>query len=473
MSGFPNGFLWGGATAANQLEGAYNEGGKGLTVADVLPGGKIRQAMLQGSEPFTARVMPELYTYPNHTAIDFYHRYKEDIALFAEMGFKCFRLSVSWARIFPNGVEEQPNEEGLRFYDAVFDELLAHNIEPVVTISHYEMPVHLMETYGGWKSRELIPLFERYAKVLFERYGSKVRYWMTFNEINSAFMMPLMSLGFQQGSDEEIFQALHHQFVASGLAVKACRERLPEARIGCMIISAPVYPYSCNPEDVMAAMEKQRKFNYYCTDVMVRGYYPSYSRRYLEEQGITLDIKPGDMDIIAAGKVDHIAFSYYMSLTEKKDRSDVEVAAGNILSGVKNHYLKASQWGWEIDPSGLRLALNAMYERYQIPLFIVENGLGARDQVESDGSIQDSYRIEYMRDHLLAVREAIADGVEVMGYTSWGCIDLVSASTGEYAKRYGFIYVDKQDDGSGTLARIPKQSFYWYKDTIASNGENL
>ena len=473
MSEFPKGFLWGGATAANQFEGAYDEDGKGLTVADVLPGGKIRQAMLKGLEPFTAKVMPDRYTYPNHTGIDFYHRYKEDIALFAEMGFKCFRLSVSWARIFPCGIEEQPNEAGLQFYDNVFDELLAHNIEPVVTISHYEMPVHLMETYGGWKSRELISLFERYAKVLFERYGNKVKYWMTFNEINSAFMMPLMSLGFQQGTDEEIFQALHHQFVASGLAVKACRERLPEARIGCMIISAPVYPYSCNPDDVMAAMEKQRKFNYYCTDVMVRGYYPSYSRRYLEEKGISLDIRPGDLDIIAAGRVDHIAFSYYMSLTEKKDRSDVEVAAGNILSGVKNSYLKASQWGWEIDPVGLRLALNAMYERYQIPLFIVENGLGARDQVEADGSIQDSYRIEYMRDHLLAVREAIADGVEVMGYTSWGCIDLVSASTGEYAKRYGFIYVDKQDDGSGTLARIPKQSFYWYKDTIESNGENL
>lgn len=473
MTGFPKGFLWGGATAANQIEGAYNEGGKGLTVADVLPGGRIRQVMLQGSEPFTPKVMADAFTYPNHTAIDFYHRYKEDIALFAEMGFKCFRLSVSWARIFPDGTEEYPNEEGLKFYDKVFDELLAHNIEPVVTISHYEMPVHLMETYGGWKSRELIALFERYANVLFERFGSKVKYWMTFNEINSAFMMPLMSLGFQKGTDEEIFQALHHQFVASGLAVKACHERLPEAKIGCMIISAPVYPYSCNPDDVMAAMEKQRRFNYYCTDVMVRGYYPSYSRRYLEEQEITLDIKAGDMDVIAEGKVDYIAFSYYMSLTEKKDCSDVDAATGNILSGIKNNYLKASQWGWEIDPSGLRLALNQMYERYQVPLFIVENGLGAKDKVEADGSIQDSYRIDYMRDHLTAAREAIADGVDLMGYTSWGCIDLVSASTGEYAKRYGFIYVDKQDDGSGTLERIRKQSFYWYKDVIASNGENL
>ena len=473
MSGFPNGFLWGGATAANQIEGAYDEGGKGLTVADVLPGGKIRQAMLQGSEPFTPQVVADTYTYPNHTAIDFYHRYKEDIALFAEMGFKCFRLSVSWARIFPLGTEAEPNEAGLKFYDNVFDELLSYGIEPVVTISHYEMPVHLMETYGGWKSRELIGLFERYAKVLFERFGSKVKYWMTFNEINSAFMMPLMSLGFQKGTEAEIFQALHHQFVASGLAVKAGRRLCPESRIGCMIIAAPVYPYSANPEDVMAAMEKQRKFNYYCTDVMVRGYYPSYSRRYLEDQGITLDIRPDDLDIIAAGKVDHIAFSYYMSLTEKKDRSDVDVTAGNILSGVKNQYLKASQWGWEIDPEGLRLTLNQLYERYQVPLFIVENGLGARDEIDSDGKIRDTYRIDYMRDHLAAARDAIADGVELMGYTSWGCIDLVSASTGEYAKRYGFIYVDRHDDSSGTLQRIPKQSFYWYKDVIASNGENL
>lgn len=473
MSGFTKGFLWGGATAANQIEGAYTEGGKGLTVADVLPGGKIRQAMLKGEVPFTAEILADTYTYPNHQAIDFYHHYKEDIALFAEMGFKCFRLSVSWARIFPGGLETEPNEEGLKFYDQVFDELRKYEIEPVVTISHYEMPVRLMEQYGGWQSRELIAMFERYAKVLFRRYGSKVKYWMTFNEINSAFMMPLMSLGFQQGTDAEIFQALHHQFVASGLAVKACHEMLPGAQIGCMVIAAPVYPNSCNPNDVLTAMEKQRKFDYYCTDIMVRGTYPGYSRRYLEEQGITLQMEEGDLDAIAEGTVDYIAFSYYMSLTESADHSNAEMTSGNMLSGVKNPYLTTSQWGWEIDPAGLRLMLNQLYERYQVPVFIVENGLGARDEVEPDGTIRDTYRIEYMRDHLIAVREAIADGVDLMGYTSWGCIDLVSASTGEYAKRYGFIYVDQHDDGSGTMKRVPKESFYWYRDVIAANGENL
>jgi len=476
MKKFPEGFLWGGATAANQMEGAYNEGGKGLSIADVLPGGKVRLNWLGGKGSLD--IDPQ-YTYPNHEAIDFYHRYPEDIALFAEMGFKCFRLSIAWCRIFPTGEELAPNEEGLAFYDRVFDELLKYNIEPVVTISHYEMPLHLIKKYGGWRSRELIALFDRYCRALFRRYKGKVKYWMTFNEINSGLMMPLMSLGFMFGPEEQkdrwqiTFQALHHQFVANGLAVKACREIDPAAQIGCMVIAAPVYPYSCDPADVQSAREKERYMNNFCTDIMVRGEYPAFSKRLFEERGVTLDIQQGDLEIIKLNTVDYIGFSYYMSQTEKAVKGPDEMGRGNMFAGIKNPHLKASEWGWEIDPDGLRVVLNQLYERYQVPLFIVENGLGAVDRIEADGSINDDYRIDYMADHLRAAREAIYDGVELMGYTSWGCIDLVSASTGEYSKRYGFIYVDKHDDGSGTMARSRKKSFSWYKEVIASNGENL
>ena len=476
MSRFPENFLWGGATAANQMEGAYREDGKGLTIADVLPGGKVRLERIAGKAPLEIDIIK--YTYPNHEGIDFYHRYKEDIALFAEMGFKCYRMSISWARIFQNGDEDTPNEKGLKFYDQVFDELLTHGIEPVVTISHYEMPLYLAKEYGGWQDRRLIGYFERYAKVLFERFKSKVKYWITFNEINSAFMMPVMSLGFSCERDDPkrnqaIFQALHHQFIASALAVKACREIIPGVKIGSMMIAAPVYPYSSNPADILCALQEDQKMNYYCTDVQVRGRYPAFSRRIFEESGVKLDIKDGDLEIIAQGTVDYISFSYYMSRTEKAQKTTEEQSMGNMLSGVKNPYLEASEWGWEIDPAGLRITLNQLYDRYQVPLFIVENGLGATDKVEDDGSINDDYRIAYMQSHLAAAADAIADGVDLIGYTSWGCIDLVSAGTGQYSKRYGFIYVDKHDDGSGTLERSRKKSFFWYKGVIASNGEAL
>lgn len=474
---FPDGFLWGGATAANQMEGGFGEGNKGLNIADVLPGGKERLKVLQ--EPgFDFEVDRSRYTYPNHEGVDFYHRYKEDIALFAEMGFKAFRLSIAWSRIFPNGNETEANEAGLDFYERVFDELHKHGIEPVVTISHYEMPLHLVKEYGGWRSREVIGFFERYVNVIFNRYKHKVKYWMTFNEINSAFVMPIMSMGFAIHREEDryqaTFQAFHHQFVASSIAVQACHEIIPGSKIGCMLLFAPVYAYDCNPENELYALQEERLFNYFCGDVQVRGEYPSFIRDYFEKHGVKLDIREGDLDLIAKYPVDYIGFSYYMSRTEKKDKDRQDKVQGNILSGVKNPFLEASDWGWEIDPIGLRISLNKMYERYRVPLFVVENGLGARDKVEDDGSIRDDYRIDYLRKHILAMRDAIhEDGVELMGYTSWGCIDLVSASTGEMSKRYGFIYVDKQDDGSGTLERRRKKSFYWYKDVIASNGKNL
>ncbi|MGP4040101.1 glycoside hydrolase family 1 protein [Gracilibacillus sp. D59] len=473
---FPENFLWGGATAANQIEGGFHEENKGLNIADVLPGGKGRLDILK--EPgFNFEVNTEKHTYPNHEAIDFYHRYKEDIALFAEMGFKVFRMSIAWTRIFPNGNETEPNEEGLAFYDRVFDELHKHNIEPVVTISHYEMPVNLVKNYGGWRSREVVTFFERYVKAIFERYQNKVKYWMTFNEINSGLIMPIMGLGFSIQREEDkytpTFQAFHHQFVASSLAVKACHEIIPDAQIGCMILYAPVYSYDSNPENVMHALQEERLFNYYCADVQVRGEYPAFMNRYFKEHNIELDIREGDLDLIKEHTVDYIGFSYYMSRTEKKQKAGETQAEGNILAGVRNPFLKASDWGWEIDPTGLRIALNQLHDRYRVPLFVVENGLGAKDKVEEDGSVNDDYRIDYLRDHIIAMGEAVEDGVDLMGYTAWGCIDLVSASTGEMSKRYGFIYVDKEDDGSGTLERSKKKSFFWYQNVIQTNGEEL
>lgn len=473
---FPEGFLWGGATAANQLEGGFNEGNKGLNVADVLPGGKERLQILK-NPGFNFEIEKDKYTYPNHEAIDFYHRYKEDIALFAEMGFKCYRMSIAWTRIFPNGDELEPNEAGLAFYDRVFDELNKYGIEPLVTISHYDMPVHLVKNYGGWRNREVINFFERYAKVIFNRYQDKVKYWLTFNEINSGHEMPIQGLGFSIQNEEDkyqsTFQAFHHQFVASSLAIKACHEIIPNAQIGCMILYIPTYSIDCNPENILYAQQEARFLNNFCADVQVRGEYPSFIHRHFREQNIKLEIHDGDLDLIKKFTVDFISFSYYMSRTEMKEKNSTETLEGNIVAGVKNPFLEVTEWGWEIDPIGLRISLNELYDRYQKPLFIVENGLGAMDKIEADGSINDDYRIAYIRDHIIQMQEATWDGVEIMGYTPWGCIDLVSAGTGEMSKRYGFIYVDKHDDGSGTLERKRKKSFYWYKEVIATNGERI
>ncbi|MFC4802835.1 glycoside hydrolase family 1 protein [Neobacillus sp. GCM10023253] len=473
---FPEGFLWGGATAANQIEGGFREGNKGLNISDVLPGGKERLKILM-SPGFNFEIDHEKYRYPNHEAIDFYHRYKEDIALFAEMGFKVFRMSIAWTRIFPNGDELEPNEAGLAFYDRVFDELHKYGIEPVVTISHYEMPLHLVKEYGGWRSRQVVTFFERYATALFNRYKDKVKYWMTFNEINGALKMPIMSMGFSPRNEEvryqQTFQAFHHQFVASAIAVKACKQIIPDAKISCMILFAPVYSYDSNPENVLFALKEEELFNYFCADVHVRGEYPAFIQRFFKEHSVELEIQDGDLELIKEGTVDYIGLSYYMSRTDKKVKAEEEKANGNIVGGVKNPFLKASDWGWEIDPVGLRISLNRLYGRYQVPLFVVENGLGAYDQVEEDGTINDNHRIDYLREHIKAMGEAIEDGVELMGYTSWGCIDLVSMSTGQMSKRYGFIYVDKHDDGSGTLERKPKKSYHWYKNVIATNGEQL
>jgi len=473
---FPQGFMWGGATAANQVEGAYDQDGKGLSIVDAIPGGKDRLKIVSSPE-FDFTLDPANHTYPNHKGIDHYHRFQEDIALFAEMGFKCYRFSIAWTRIYPNGVEQEPEEAGLKHYDQVIDACIAHGIEPVITISHYEMPLHLATAFGGWKNRELIGHFERFARTVLTRYGHKVKYWMTFNEINSAAHFPIMSQGLtvKTGALEAQakFQAWHNQFVASSLAVKIAHETNAQIQIGCMILFATNYAYDCNPVNQLETLKETQAFNFYCADVQAGGKYPYYAKSLWQSQGVELDIQPGDVELIKEHTVDYIGFSYYMSSTINKTNPDAVTAQGNLLGGARNPFLEASDWGWEIDPVGLRIALNQLYDRYEKPLFIVENGLGAVDKPDENHYIADDYRINYLRQHIQAMAEAIEDGVELMGYTPWGCIDLVSMSTGEMSKRYGLIYVDLDDKISGTGNRYRKKSFHWYQKVIGTNGEDI
>ncbi|EPY7203941.1 glycoside hydrolase family 1 protein [Klebsiella quasipneumoniae] len=464
---FPNDFLWGGAVAANQCEGAFDVDGKGLSIQDVLPKGIMA--------PVT-----ELPTCDNLKlkGIDFYHRYKDDIKMFAEMGFKVFRTSIAWSRIFPNGDDSIPNEKGLKFYDDLFDECHKYGIEPLVTISHYETPLNLSKKYNGWANRRMVEFYTNFATTIFERYKHKVKYWLTFNEINSVLHQPLMSGGIftpkEELSKQDLFQAVHHEFIASALAISKGREIMPDAKFGCMILSMPIYPLTPNPDDVLVAMQAEH-MNDFFGDVHVRGYYPGYMKRYFKENNIRIHFEDGDEKILQS-TVDFVSFSYYVSVCETADKS-IKPAIGNLIGGVPNPYLESSEWGWQIDPKGLRITLNKYYDRYQKPLFIVENGLGAQDVLVTDINgnfmVEDDYRIKYLNEHLVQVEEAIADGVPVMGFTTWGCIDLVSASTAEMKKRYGLIYVDRNNDGSGTMARYKKKSFFWYKDVINSNGKSL
>lgn len=469
METFPKDFLWGGAVAANQVEGAFEADGKGWSVQDVLPNGGLGEFT---DSPTSDNLKLE--------AIDFYHRYKEDIALFAKMGFKVFRTSIAWSRIFPNGDDDQPNEVGLQFYDDLFDELLKYGIEPLVTLSHYETPLHLAKTYNGWTDRRLVGFFERFAQTVMERYKGKVKYWLTFNEVNSILHMPFTSGGImtekEQLSPQDLYQAIHHELVASASVTKLAHEINPDVKVGCMILAMPAYPMTSDPRDVLAAREFEN-LNLLFSDIHVRGKYPSYINSYFKENGIEIIFEDGDKELLAQHTVDFLSFSYYMSVTQARNPEAYTSGQGNILGGLANPHLESSEWGWQIDPIGLRLVLNQYYDRYQIPLFIVENGLGAKDQLvpTSDGSwtVEDDYRIDYMNQHLVQVAKAIEDGVEVMGYTSWGCIDCVSMSTAQLSKRYGLIYVDRDDDGKGSLARYKKRSFDWYRQVIQTNGRCL
>ena len=475
---FPQDFLWGAASAANQCEGAWNVEGKGVSISDV---------MTSGTHKSPRRITPTIdeskYFYPSHEAVDFYHRYKEDIALCAEMGFKIFRMSINWTRIFPQGNETVPNEAGLAFYDKVFAELKKYNIEPLVTIYHNENPFYLTGLCNGWQDRRCIDYYMNFCQVLFERYKDVVKYWIPFNEINclttklgnwnhAGILHPGTEFFTDQVDEPSArFAALHHQFVASARAVKLGKSINPNFRFGTMICHITVYPLTCDPEDILLAQQEDMLRNCFSGDVQVKGIYPYYIRRYFERNGISFEITQQDLQDIKEGTVDFYSFSYYMSncITGQKNAAQV---SGNVMGGAKNPYLKATEWDWQIDPKGLRYTLNRVYDRYQVPIMVTENGLGARDVVE-DGKIHDDYRIDYLRQHIEQMRLAIDDGVDLIGYTPWSTMDLVSVSTGEMAKRYGFIYVDRDDAGNGTQNRLKKDSFYWYQKVISSNGENL
>ncbi|MTK10206.1 MAG: glycoside hydrolase family 1 protein [Hungatella sp.] len=475
---FPDNFLWGGAVAANQCEGAWEADGKKESICDHLTAGSLNK-----NRVFTSEIRKE-ERYPSHTAVDFYHHYKEDIALFAEMGFKVFRLSIAWSRIFPNGDDEIPNEEGLQFYDRVFDECHRYGIEPMVTLSHFEIPYHLVKAYKGFTDRRMIGFFERYVRCVMDRYKDKVKYWLTFNEINFATMPMgnLEVLGIINREDDEVanplddknlrFQALHHVFLASARAVAAAREINPDFKVGCMIAHITMYPLTSRPEDMLLLQELDHLINDFCADVQVKGSYPGYALRYLEENQIQLAVEPEDEAVLRNGCVDFYSFSYYMSncVTTEEGHS---TTLGNLLGGVRNPYLETSQWGWQIDPKGLRYTLNKIQDRYGIPIFIVENGLGAVDEPDDNGLIRDDYRINYLRQHITEMERAINSHVNLMGYTVWSALDIVSSGTGEMKKRYGFIYVDQDDQGNGTMKRVRKKSFYWYKKVIETNGGDL
>ncbi len=482
--GFSENFLWGGAIAANQAEGAWNVDGKGMSVADVaMFKSNIKLDDYEGHVAISSELIEKAMkdedssAYPKRRGIDFYHHYREDLALFAEMGFKALRVSIAWSRIFPNGEEETPNELGLQFYDRLFAEMKELGIEPIVTLSHYEMPLALSVKYNGWVERKVVDCFVKFANVCFERYKEYVGYWLTFNEIDSILRHPFTTAGIipdrcPEGKEEEIvYQALHHQFVASALATAACHEIIPGSQVGCMLTKLTTYPNTCDPKDVEKTLHRNLH-NYFYADVQVFGEYPVLIERMFAQKNIHIKMEEGDRDILKKHPVDFISFSYYMSLTESA-KDGMEKAAGNTIMGVKNPYLPSTEWGWQIDPVGLKISLIELYDRYKKPLIIVENGMGAVDKVENDGSIHDEYRINYFREHFKQMKEAVDAGVELFGYTSWAPIDLISAGTSQMSKRYGFIYVDQDDEGNGTLTRSKKDSFYWYKKVIASNGEDL
>lgn len=473
MPKFKEDFLWGGALAANQSEGAYLNDGKGRSIIDILPVGSERNRGLKDPEYVIEK---NFDYYPSHQSIDFYHHYKEDIRLLAELGIKCLRTSISWPRIFPNGDETEPNEAGLAFYDAVFDECLKYHIELLVTINHFDTPLNLAKKYGGWKNHQLILFYKRYCKTIFKRYHQKVKYWITFNEINMILRNPFLAGGLveteQKLDKETIFRAAHHQLLASAQATKLAKELDPKLQIGCMLAAGSVYPYTCNPRDIQAALERSRE-QYFFIDVQVTGHYPYFTQRYFEEQQIQLSISKEEAALLAENTVDFVAFSYYTSRLETVD-SDLRknLIEGNAMASVRNPYLKDAGWGRQIDPLGFRITINEIYQRYQLPLFVVENGLGVEDEL-IEGQIDDPYRIEYFRSHIEQMAEAVKDGVDLIGYTTWGCIDLISAGTGEMKKRYGFIYVDLDNEGNGSRKRYKKASFAWYQKVIATNADVL
>lgn len=469
--GFPKDFLWGGAIAANQAEGAWDVDGKGWCVADInefLPdvdlekksNMEITTAYIKEAMNSTERIFPKRW------GIDFYHTYKDDLKLLAELGLKTFRTSINWARIFPNGDELEPNEAGLQFYDDLFDEIIKNGMEPMITMSHYEMPLHLTTSYKGWYSREVIDFFVRYGQVLLDRYHDKAKKWIVVNQINLIVHESFNHLGIPEDAVEDLlsakYQGVHNEMVASALITKYAHAHYPDNEIGMMLCGGPSYAASSKAEDVLAAL-KLNQMEYFFADVLLRGRYPGYAFRYFDDKGIHVTFGEYDEEALKH-TADFMSFSYYYTQICDQDSYDKD------LGPHRNKELPANPWGWTIDPIGLRILLNEFYDRYQCPIYITENGIGYFDKLEN-GSIHDSYRIEYYRDHIRAMKEAIKDGVDLRGYYAWGPIDIVSCSSSEMSKRYGFIYVDSDDYGKGSGERIKKDSFAWYQRVIRSNGE--
>ncbi len=480
---FPKGFLWGTSISAEQAEGAWDEGGKSPVQIDYATAGSTtehrkiwylnadgeRESMgLWGHLPAGAKyqIFDDLH-YTNHDACDFYHHWEEDLNLFAEMGFTTFNTSLAWSRIYPYGVQGGVNKEGVEFYRKVFTKARELGMDPVITLYKYDEPVYFEETYGGWENRAMIDEFVAFAKTCFTEYKGLINKWMTFNEINILIAFP------GKGGDmQRTYEELHNQMIASAKSVIAAHEIDPEIKVGAMLCGICSYPLTPDPEDVMANYKHFQDKFCYCGDAMLRGEYPSYSTRIWKENNVCLNISEEDKQILREGKSDFLGFSYYMSNCITTHANEEQIG-GNMQMGIKNPYLKASDWGWQIDPVGYKYFLHLMYDRYQVPLFDVENGLGAFDTVDEDGCIHDTYRIDYHRAHIQKLKEAVEEGVDIFGYTTWGGLDLVSAGTGQMEKRYGMIYVDMDDKGNGTFERKRKDSFFWYKKCIESNGDEL
>ncbi|MEK3876989.1 MULTISPECIES: glycoside hydrolase family 1 protein [unclassified Paenibacillus] len=480
---FPEGFLWGGALSACQAEGAYNVDGKSLTIPDVMQFNKnndrkvTKQLRINREMIEEAKNDPDTVKYPKRRGIDFYHTFREDIALFAEMGFKVFRYSIAWARVFPGGDDAAPNEKALQFYDQVIEECLKHGMEPLITISHFDTPIVLIDKFGGWYNRRLVDLYVKYCEVLFKRYKGKVKYWVTFNEINMSVKAGAKTLGIieydKPNYEEMLFQGLHHQFVAASRATRLAHKIDPGNQIGSMVAYFTTYPYTCKPEDALQMQKDDQMKNQFFLDVLNLGEYPYYAKTYFKDKNITLHIEDGDLDSIRAHTADYVGMSYYNSMISSSDTEQLELTAGNVHSVYKNPHLPENEWGWQIDPVGLRYTLNLVYDRYNKPVFILENSSGFYDKLNEDGTVNDPYRIEFLRKHIEQMGLAIQDGVEMIGYTMWGPIDMISSSTSEMSKRYGFIYVDQDDYGNGTMKRTRKDSFYWYQNVIRTNGAEL
>lgn len=471
----PNDFLWGGAVAANQAEGGMLAGGRGLTNTDVVPMGSDRMAIAKGDLDNLERRAD--YFYPSQDAIEMYDHYLEDIDLLAGMGLKCFRMSISWTRIFPNGDDQGPNEEGLAYYQKIFEKLQSYGIEALVTLAHFDVPLALIKKYGAWRDSRMVEAYVNYAKTVFSRYKGLVKYWLSINEINILLHQPFQGGGilFKDGDNKEevIYQAAHYQLLASALATKWAHEIDPENKVGCMLAGGSHYPYTCRPEDYLEAIHRDNG-EYFFIDIQARGYYPNYALKKFERDNLQIIMTEEEKAILKENPVDFVSFSYYCSRTVSAFEEDYQMSTGNLFKSIKNPHLQSTEWGWQIDPLGLRSSLNMLYNRYQKPLFIVENGLGAIDVPDESGFVEDDYRIDYTKQHIIALKDAVEiDGIDLLGYTSWGIIDLVAASTGQMSKRYGFIYVDKDDQGKGTLKRVPKKSYYWYKNVINSNGDKF